>query len=395
MGWTVLNSMHKYQPRVHIARCNSMEQLKVTMWKTFTFPETVFIAVTAYQNEKVTQLKIDHNPFAKGFRDTGAGRREKKRHLNESGSTSGYSPNPGFRLDPDSDDDEPTSKRPRSSSSNDLNHSGSSKSPSCNDKMFSSPTETGQSASLNTQRQDNPFMPLRHLPFPAMAGGRKGGMPFGFPSFGLPMPCYPPFPGSPQGNGVFPPPNPEMLAMFMNSQLLRNGLNPFAAALAAKLVQQQNLESMKKSKDEATSSQNVENNANLDTENRETADDKASEDNKITEEKTSNTSKTSEDSKPSPNHNVSNPFSFETSERSENSLFANLLERSGSSEVKEEPDSTRPESENLEDDVKLPKLESKSFSSSPTPEPTTESPSPTFSANAKKSSFKMTDLLSA
>jgi hypothetical protein len=28
----------------------------------------------------VTQLKIDHNPFAKGFRDTGAGRREKKRH---------------------------------------------------------------------------------------------------------------------------------------------------------------------------------------------------------------------------------------------------------------------------------------------------------------------------
>jgi hypothetical protein len=29
----------------------------------------------------VTQLKIDLNPFAKGFRDTGAGRREKKRHL--------------------------------------------------------------------------------------------------------------------------------------------------------------------------------------------------------------------------------------------------------------------------------------------------------------------------
>ena len=30
---------------------------------------------------QVTQLKIDLNPFAKGFRDTGAGRREKKRHL--------------------------------------------------------------------------------------------------------------------------------------------------------------------------------------------------------------------------------------------------------------------------------------------------------------------------
>lgn len=34
--------------------------------------------ITIFQ---VTQLKIDNNPFAKGFRDTGAGKREKKRHL--------------------------------------------------------------------------------------------------------------------------------------------------------------------------------------------------------------------------------------------------------------------------------------------------------------------------
>ena len=27
---------------------------------------------------QITQLKIDHNPFAKGFRDTGSGKREKK-----------------------------------------------------------------------------------------------------------------------------------------------------------------------------------------------------------------------------------------------------------------------------------------------------------------------------
>ena len=27
---------------------------------------------------QITQLKIDNNPFAKGFRDTGAGKREKK-----------------------------------------------------------------------------------------------------------------------------------------------------------------------------------------------------------------------------------------------------------------------------------------------------------------------------
>ena len=37
--------------------------------KTFVFNETKFIAVTAYQNTDVTQLKIDNNPFAKGFRD--------------------------------------------------------------------------------------------------------------------------------------------------------------------------------------------------------------------------------------------------------------------------------------------------------------------------------------
>lgn len=45
------------------------------------FPETEFIAVTAYQNDKITQLKIDNNPFAKGFRDTGNGRREKRKQL--------------------------------------------------------------------------------------------------------------------------------------------------------------------------------------------------------------------------------------------------------------------------------------------------------------------------
>ena len=37
--------------------------------------------MTAYQNEKITQMKIDHNPFAKGFRDTGAGKSQKKYDL--------------------------------------------------------------------------------------------------------------------------------------------------------------------------------------------------------------------------------------------------------------------------------------------------------------------------
>ncbi|KAI4455332.1 protein phosphatase inhibitor [Holotrichia oblita] len=38
-------------------------------FKTFVFPETAFTAVTAYQNHRITQLKIASNPFAKGFRD--------------------------------------------------------------------------------------------------------------------------------------------------------------------------------------------------------------------------------------------------------------------------------------------------------------------------------------
>ncbi|CAG5110323.1 Oidioi.mRNA.OKI2018_I69.chr2.g4735.t1.cds [Oikopleura dioica] len=80
-GSTILNSMHKYQPRFHIARCDDLSKLSFcsSFSKTFTFPEMSFIAVTAYQNERITQLKIDHNPFAKGFRDNGHARKDKKR----------------------------------------------------------------------------------------------------------------------------------------------------------------------------------------------------------------------------------------------------------------------------------------------------------------------------
>nr|XP_028559456.1 T-box transcription factor TBX21 [Podarcis muralis] len=68
----VLQSLHKYQPRLHVTEAKDGEVDKVhpsICSQTFTFPETQFIAVTAYQNADITQLKIDHNPFAKGFRD--------------------------------------------------------------------------------------------------------------------------------------------------------------------------------------------------------------------------------------------------------------------------------------------------------------------------------------
>ncbi|CAG0882880.1 unnamed protein product, partial [Cyprideis torosa] len=77
-GFTILNSMHKYQPRFHLVRANDILKLPYSTFRTYVFKETAFIAVTAYQNEKITQLKIDFNPFAKGFRDTGGGKREKR-----------------------------------------------------------------------------------------------------------------------------------------------------------------------------------------------------------------------------------------------------------------------------------------------------------------------------
>ncbi|XP_074027085.1 T-domain transcriptional activator brachyenteron isoform X2 [Leptinotarsa decemlineata] len=64
-GQIMLNSLHKYEPRVHLVRVGN-EPRRVL---TFPFPETQFIAVTAYQNEEVTSLKIKYNPFAKAFLD--------------------------------------------------------------------------------------------------------------------------------------------------------------------------------------------------------------------------------------------------------------------------------------------------------------------------------------
>ncbi|XP_019722493.1 T-box transcription factor TBX5b isoform X1 [Hippocampus comes] len=69
-GHIILNSMHKYQPRVHIVKADENNGFgsKNTAFCTHVFSETAFIAVTSYQNHKITQLKIENNPFAKGFR---------------------------------------------------------------------------------------------------------------------------------------------------------------------------------------------------------------------------------------------------------------------------------------------------------------------------------------
>jgi len=67
----VLNSMHRYQPRVHIVRrmegdtTRPIVDLEREQFRTYIFPETVFTAVTAYQNQLVslTPSSIDNRLF--------------------------------------------------------------------------------------------------------------------------------------------------------------------------------------------------------------------------------------------------------------------------------------------------------------------------------------------
>ena len=113
LGYIVLNSMHKFQPRIHVVKANDEKVITSLQeggdsFSTHIFPETQFMAVTAYQNQQITQLKIEHNPFAKGFRgsELAGTRRDSISSLpSNSGSTSspppfdqrgggGYSPEP-------------------------------------------------------------------------------------------------------------------------------------------------------------------------------------------------------------------------------------------------------------------------------------------------------------
>lgn len=48
----MLNSLHKYEPRLHLVKVGANSQKKRI--SSFSFPETQFIAVTAYQNEEVS-----------------------------------------------------------------------------------------------------------------------------------------------------------------------------------------------------------------------------------------------------------------------------------------------------------------------------------------------------
>ena len=55
---TILNSMHKYIPKIHIIRCKDPGQIRIAPQISKSFEETEFIAVTAYQNERVILLLL-------------------------------------------------------------------------------------------------------------------------------------------------------------------------------------------------------------------------------------------------------------------------------------------------------------------------------------------------
>ncbi|XP_078522382.1 T-box-containing protein TBX6L-like [Lissotriton helveticus] len=77
-GHVILHSMHRYKPRIHLVQAEDLYSMRWGVFQMFTFPETTFTAVTAYQNEMVTKLKIENNPFAKGFREHGKNSRRER-----------------------------------------------------------------------------------------------------------------------------------------------------------------------------------------------------------------------------------------------------------------------------------------------------------------------------
>ncbi|KAM4625239.1 MAX gene-associated protein-like [Polymixia lowei] len=74
-GNIFLHAFHRYLPRLHVIPSEKgAKDIKLNRPHvvTFTFPQTEFFAVTAYQNSRFAQLKVDCNPFAKGLKEDGS-----------------------------------------------------------------------------------------------------------------------------------------------------------------------------------------------------------------------------------------------------------------------------------------------------------------------------------
>ncbi|KAJ7988481.1 hypothetical protein DPEC_G00324010 [Dallia pectoralis] len=83
-GHIILHSMHRYIPRFYVVQTDSLHSAHWGHFHAFSFPETSFTAVTAYQNTKIAKLKIDHNPFAKGFKGENSRTHSKRCRPNQS-----------------------------------------------------------------------------------------------------------------------------------------------------------------------------------------------------------------------------------------------------------------------------------------------------------------------
>lgn len=59
--------MHKYIPRVHIVRADDLMKINFCEFVTFSFEESEFIAVTAYQNEQVSSVPSSYINLRNGF----------------------------------------------------------------------------------------------------------------------------------------------------------------------------------------------------------------------------------------------------------------------------------------------------------------------------------------
>ncbi|KAK2708569.1 T-box transcription factor TBX20-like [Artemia franciscana] len=151
-GQIVLNSMHRYQPRVFLVKLRPEQNqaptdLEGEQYRSYLFSETVFTAVTAYQNQLITKLKIDSNPFAKGFRDSTRLTDFERDTMDTLLLDPSYTRPPPLRLHPDPEVDAILSDRARAAALGNLLWSASR--PPCPDFSIQNPAMLLHSAMRN------------------------------------------------------------------------------------------------------------------------------------------------------------------------------------------------------------------------------------------------------
>ncbi|XP_053135183.1 T-box-containing protein TBX6L-like isoform X4 [Hemicordylus capensis] len=163
----ILHSMHRYKPRFHVMQADDLLSTRWSIFQTFSFPETVFTSVTAYQNEKITKLKIYNNPFAKGFREHGKNtRREGRVQKNnpargQKRTQSHEQPKPGI--------EDPDFRRDESVEVKEKNHSVAAGSSSCPFWVSEQNSNHGGLSAEAPARVEEGELPAQGQPTPPLA----------------------------------------------------------------------------------------------------------------------------------------------------------------------------------------------------------------------------------